>query len=158
MGFDSISSQDALLKILSAYSVCSKEWVIRQYDHEVQGGSVVKPLVGITNDGPSEEPPIRILNYSFVDEWRQAVWMADVYYRDSYPAAESMIAAAGTPPAPSRKLATARSLWRHQGCRGIVEHAWRRTRATTETLLSAGAAHIAGQANRWFLNHRLQRH
>ena len=28
-------------------NVCSKEWVIRQYDHEVQGGSVIKPLVGV---------------------------------------------------------------------------------------------------------------
>jgi phosphoribosylformylglycinamidine synthase len=34
--------------------VCSKEWIIRQYDHEVQGGSVVKPLVGIDNDGPGD--------------------------------------------------------------------------------------------------------
>src|SRR5207244_7478705 len=43
-----------LLKILSSYNVCSKEWIIRQYDHEVQGGSVVKPLVGVHNDGPSD--------------------------------------------------------------------------------------------------------
>jgi phosphoribosylformylglycinamidine synthase len=43
-----------LLKILSSYNVASKEWVIRQYDHEVQGGSVVKPLTGIANDGPSD--------------------------------------------------------------------------------------------------------
>jgi phosphoribosylformylglycinamidine synthase subunit PurSL len=49
-----VSSQDALLKILSHYSVCSKEWVIRQYDHEVQSCSVVKPLVGVANDGPSD--------------------------------------------------------------------------------------------------------
>ena len=46
--------QEVLLAILSCYSVCSKEWVIRQYDHEVQGGSVVKPLVGVANDGPSD--------------------------------------------------------------------------------------------------------
>ena len=39
-------------KILGSLNVCSKEWVIRQYDHEVQGGSVVKPLVGVANDGP----------------------------------------------------------------------------------------------------------
>jgi phosphoribosylformylglycinamidine synthase len=45
---------ETLLKILSHYSVCSKEWVIRQYDHEVQSCSVVKPLVGIANDGPSD--------------------------------------------------------------------------------------------------------
>jgi phosphoribosylformylglycinamidine synthase len=50
----SYSPQDTLLQILSAYSVCSKEWVIRQYDHEVQGGSVIKPLVGIANDGPGD--------------------------------------------------------------------------------------------------------
>ncbi len=43
-----------LLKILSTYNVASKEWVIRQYDHEVQAGSVIKPLGGITNDGPND--------------------------------------------------------------------------------------------------------
>ena len=43
-----------LNKILSAPNVCSKEWVIRQYDHEVQGGSVVKPLVGVDSDGPGD--------------------------------------------------------------------------------------------------------
>ena len=46
--------QEILLDILSHYSVCSKEWVIRQYDHEVQSGSVIKPLVGVANDGPSD--------------------------------------------------------------------------------------------------------
>ena len=29
-----------------------KEWIIRQYDHEVQGGSVVKPLVGVDERRP----------------------------------------------------------------------------------------------------------
>ncbi|MBI2471366.1 MAG: phosphoribosylformylglycinamidine synthase subunit PurL [Planctomycetes bacterium] len=43
-----------LKRILSAWNVCSKEWVIRQYDHEVQGGSVLKPLQGIHNDGPGD--------------------------------------------------------------------------------------------------------
>jgi len=46
--------QDLLLKILSSLNVCSKEWIIRQYDHEVQGGSVLKPLVGVNNDGPGD--------------------------------------------------------------------------------------------------------
>lgn len=49
-----LNPQDALVAILGHYSVCSKEWVIRQYDHEVQGGSAVKPLVGVANDGPSD--------------------------------------------------------------------------------------------------------
>ncbi|MFH1799144.1 MAG: phosphoribosylformylglycinamidine synthase subunit PurL [Candidatus Omnitrophota bacterium] len=43
-----------LLDILASWNVCSKEWIIRQYDHEVQGGSVLKPLVGVHNDGPSD--------------------------------------------------------------------------------------------------------
>ncbi len=45
---------DDLLAILAAENVASKEWVIRQYDHEVQGGSVIKPLTGVVNDGPSD--------------------------------------------------------------------------------------------------------
>ena len=49
----------ALLKILGAWNVCSKEWVIRQYDHEVQGASVLKPLVGKDNDGPGDAAIIR---------------------------------------------------------------------------------------------------
>ena len=50
---------DDLLKILSSYNVASKEWVIRQYDHEVQGGSVIKPLTGVDNDGPSDAAVIQ---------------------------------------------------------------------------------------------------
>jgi len=48
-----------LLRLLSQYDIASKEWVIRQYDHEVQGGSVLKPLVGINNDGPSDASVIK---------------------------------------------------------------------------------------------------
>ena len=43
-----------LLNLLSSWNVCSKEWVIRQYDHEVQGGTVIKPLVGAHTDGPGD--------------------------------------------------------------------------------------------------------
>jgi phosphoribosylformylglycinamidine synthase len=50
---------DILLKILGSLNVASKEWVIRQYDHEVQGGSVIKPLVGAANDGPSDAAVLR---------------------------------------------------------------------------------------------------
>jgi phosphoribosylformylglycinamidine synthase II len=46
--------REDLLRILASWNVCSKEWVIRQYDHEVQGGSVLKPLTGANNDGPSD--------------------------------------------------------------------------------------------------------
>jgi phosphoribosylformylglycinamidine (FGAM) synthase-like enzyme len=50
-----------LKKILGSWNVCSKEWVVRQYDHEVQGTSVLKPLVGATNDGPGDAAVIRPL-------------------------------------------------------------------------------------------------
>jgi len=50
---------DSLRKILAAPNVASKEWIIRQYDHEVQGGSVIKPLVGVTGDGPGDAAVLR---------------------------------------------------------------------------------------------------
>jgi phosphoribosylformylglycinamidine synthase subunit PurSL len=40
--------------MLARPNVCSKEWIIRQYDHEVQGGSVIKPLVGVNHNIPSD--------------------------------------------------------------------------------------------------------
>ena len=49
------SDFDALvLKMLSRPNICSKEWILRQYDHEVQGGSVIKPLVGVKHNIPSD--------------------------------------------------------------------------------------------------------
>ncbi len=52
---------DLLLKVLASWDVCSKEWIIRQYDHEVQGGSSLKPLVGARNDGPGDACVLRPL-------------------------------------------------------------------------------------------------
>ncbi len=51
--------REDLLRIVSSWNVCSKEWVIRQYDHEVQGGSVLKPLTGVNNDGPGDAAIVR---------------------------------------------------------------------------------------------------
>ncbi|MCZ7402062.1 MAG: phosphoribosylformylglycinamidine synthase subunit PurL [Candidatus Methanoperedens sp.] len=47
-----------LKTLLCRLNICSKEYVIRQYDHEVQAGSVIKPLTG---DGPSDAAVIRPL-------------------------------------------------------------------------------------------------
>ncbi len=44
----------ALTALLARPNIASKEWVIRQYDHEVQGGSIIKPLVGVDHDGPGD--------------------------------------------------------------------------------------------------------
>ena len=35
-----------LLRLLSTPNICNKDWVIRQYDHEVRGNTVIKPLHG----------------------------------------------------------------------------------------------------------------
>jgi phosphoribosylformylglycinamidine synthase len=45
--------------ILSRYNICSKEDWVRQYDHEVQGMSVVKPFMGVERDAPSDAAVIR---------------------------------------------------------------------------------------------------
>ncbi len=56
------SDHDAKLReMLGRLNICSKEYVVRQYDHEVQGGSVVKPLTGVACDGPSDAGVIRPL-------------------------------------------------------------------------------------------------
>ncbi len=46
--------QDLLLRLLSMPDIASKESIIRRYDHEVQGATLIKPLVGRHNDGPSD--------------------------------------------------------------------------------------------------------
>jgi phosphoribosylformylglycinamidine synthase len=43
-----------LLKLLASPNIASKEWIIRQYDHEVQGGSIIKPLQGVNGGGPGD--------------------------------------------------------------------------------------------------------
>ena len=50
----------ALLKdLLSRPNICSTQWITRQYDHEVQGTSVIKPLVGAERDMDSDATVIR---------------------------------------------------------------------------------------------------
>ena len=52
-----------LLDMLARPNVCSTEWITRQYDHEVQGTSVIKPLVGAERDVGSDAAVIRpVLN------------------------------------------------------------------------------------------------
>jgi phosphoribosylformylglycinamidine synthase len=51
--------KDRLLQSLAHPNIASKHWIIRQYDHEVQGGSVIKPLTGPLQTGPSDAAVIR---------------------------------------------------------------------------------------------------
>ena len=59
---------ETLLRILSSPNVASKEAVIRTYDHEVKGNTVVKPLCG-KNEGPSDAAVLKPLDNS----WRGLV-------------------------------------------------------------------------------------
>jgi len=38
---------EIVLTMLSGLNICNKDWIIRQYDHEVRAGTVIKPLHGI---------------------------------------------------------------------------------------------------------------
>ncbi len=49
-----IDPQATLLKLLSHPNIASKSAVVRIYDHEIQGGTVVKPLTGAEDDAPSD--------------------------------------------------------------------------------------------------------
>lgn len=57
--------QEAVLKeMLRRPNIACKEWIQRQYDHEVQGNSVIKPLVGEDQDVDSDASVIKPLDDS----------------------------------------------------------------------------------------------
>jgi phosphoribosylformylglycinamidine synthase len=58
-----------LASLLGSLNICSKESVVRRYDHEVQGGSIVKPFTGVANDGPSDAAVVRPI----LDSWEGVV-------------------------------------------------------------------------------------
>ncbi len=50
---------EILKTMLARPNICSKNWIARQYDHEVQGGSVIKPLIGKERDIPSDAAVVK---------------------------------------------------------------------------------------------------
>jgi phosphoribosylformylglycinamidine synthase len=48
------SVSDSLFRLLGHPNIASKHWIIRQYDHAVQGHTVINPLVGKSGRGPSD--------------------------------------------------------------------------------------------------------
>jgi phosphoribosylformylglycinamidine synthase subunit PurL len=57
---------DVLMALLSEPNIASKEWVIRMYDHEVRGNTVVKPMQGKMNKrGPSDATVLKPLDHSY---------------------------------------------------------------------------------------------
>ncbi len=59
--YQNFNAPEVLLKLLADPNVASKEAIVRTYDHEVQGGTVIKPFTGINNSGPSDGAVIRPL-------------------------------------------------------------------------------------------------
>ena len=54
---------EILQKVLTDGNICSKELILRMYDHTVQGTSVLQPFTGVSYDGPNDAAVIRpILN------------------------------------------------------------------------------------------------
>jgi phosphoribosylformylglycinamidine synthase len=56
----------SLLQLLSTMNIASKDWVIRQYDHEVRGNTVIKPLQGrLGFESHGDAAVVKPLEYSF---------------------------------------------------------------------------------------------
>ena len=55
----------ALLRLLAHPNIASKEAIIRTYDHEVGGRTVIKPLVGVAHAGPGDAAVLQPLRTSF---------------------------------------------------------------------------------------------
>lgn len=76
--FDEVQVGNELLKMLMAdFAIVSREPIIREYDHEVQGNTVLKPLAGASGDAPQDGSVIRVegtqqyaaLSVAVLPEW-----------------------------------------------------------------------------------------
>ncbi|MCX5890613.1 MAG: AIR synthase-related protein [Deltaproteobacteria bacterium] len=56
---DPTDHQELLRTMLARPNICAREWITRQYDHEVQGASILKPLVGREAQVPGDAAVIR---------------------------------------------------------------------------------------------------
>lgn len=96
LDFKDLLLKDLLLKLLQNPNIASKESLVRQYDHEVQGGSIVKPFMGTAFDAPMDGAVIRPRydsyrgltvthgikpRYSDLDTYAMAVAAVDEAYR-----------------------------------------------------------------------------
>ncbi len=52
---------NVLLEVVGSLNCCSREWLVREYDHEVQGASIIKPFVGVYKDGHQDGVVIKPL-------------------------------------------------------------------------------------------------
>jgi phosphoribosylformylglycinamidine synthase II len=69
-----------LKTLLGDFSIVSREPIIREYDHEVQGNTVLKPLAGASGDAPQDGSVIKVdgsnqlvaLSCALLPEWGKA--------------------------------------------------------------------------------------
>jgi len=55
-----IDYNDLLAKLMGRLNICSREPVIRQYDHEVKGKTIIKPLMGPAGNTPQDAAVMRL--------------------------------------------------------------------------------------------------
>lgn len=90
---------NALLALLSHPTIASKEEIVRTYDHEVQGATALKPLVGRSENGPGDAAVLQPLFaqanhagvvlsnglsplYSLIDPYHMAICAVDEALRN----------------------------------------------------------------------------
>ena len=57
---ENLNIEETILNLLSGLNICSRESIIRRYDHEVKGRTIIKPLMGHTGNGPQDAGVIRL--------------------------------------------------------------------------------------------------
>ncbi|MEO0445794.1 MAG: phosphoribosylformylglycinamidine synthase subunit PurL [Verrucomicrobiota bacterium] len=75
--WSSVSMEADFPSLLSDLAICSRSPIIREYDHEVQGNTVLKPLAGAKGDAPQDGSVLEIqgserllaLGLSLLPEW-----------------------------------------------------------------------------------------
>ena len=74
---DAASGNQLLKALFADFAIVSREPIIREYDHEVQGNTVLKPLAGASGDAPQDGSVVRVndskqlvaLGLSLLPEW-----------------------------------------------------------------------------------------
>ncbi|MDR2708998.1 MAG: phosphoribosylformylglycinamidine synthase subunit PurL [Elusimicrobiota bacterium] len=66
-----------LIKVLADLNVCSKEWIIRQYDFEVQGQTIVKPLESNSIEVSGNSDAAVIFPYTLIADTKKAIVLSN---------------------------------------------------------------------------------
>jgi phosphoribosylformylglycinamidine synthase len=102
--------------MLKRPNICSTEWITRQYDHEVQGASVIKPLIGADRDVNSDAAVLRPLLKS-----RRGLAFAQALL-PAYSAIDAYHMAAGSIDEAVRRILAVGGDWDHIG--GVDNFCW----------------------------------